>query len=99
LFGKSIEKCIKKIYLLGGFMKILQINSVCGIGSTGQIVLDIHKTLLNSGHESYIAYGRPPVKNCPKAIQIGSKFDVYSHVALTRIFDFYVDLFQNVQNT
>lgn len=68
-------------------MKILQINSVCGRGSTGRIVLDIHKALIENGHESYIAYGRPPTIGCPDAIKIGTKIDLYTHVLKTRIFD------------
>ncbi|GBF12468.1 glycosyltransferase [Tepidibacillus sp. HK-1] len=68
-------------------MKVLQINSVCGIGSTGRIVTDIHNILIEQGHESYIAYGRDLSKNCDTSIKIGSKIDNYSHVALTRIFD------------
>ncbi len=68
-------------------MKVLQINAVCGRGSTGRIVLNIHKTLLQMGHESYVAYGRPPAIGCPEAIRIGSKLDLYSHVLLTRVFD------------
>jgi glycosyltransferase involved in cell wall biosynthesis len=68
-------------------MRVLQINTVCGRGSTGRIVLDIHKTLLQMGYESYVAYGRPPAIDCLGAIKIGSKFDLYSHVLLTRFFD------------
>ena len=68
-------------------MKVLQINSVCGIGSTGRIATDIHQILLEHGHESYIAYGRGDAINCENVIQIGNKFDNYSHVALTRILD------------
>lgn len=68
-------------------MRILQINSVCGRTSTGRIVLNIHKTLLQMGHESYVAYGRPPAMGCPDAIRIGSKLNLYAHVALTRLFD------------
>ena len=68
-------------------MKVLQINSVCGIGSTGRIATDIHNKLIEQGHESYIAYGRDLPKNCNNAIRIGSKTDNYSHVAKTRIFD------------
>lgn len=68
-------------------MKVLQINSVCGIGSTGRIVTDIHNILIEQGHESYIAYGRDLPKNCDTPIKIGSKLDNYKHVALTRIFD------------
>jgi len=68
-------------------MKILQINSVCGIGSTGRIATDIHNILIEQGHESYIAYGRDLPKNCDNAIRIGTKIDNYTHVAKTRLFD------------
>jgi len=68
-------------------VKVLQINSVCGIGSTGRIVTDLHNILSKSGHESYIAYGRDVPINCDKPIRIGSKYDNYSHVAITRILD------------
>lgn len=39
-------------------MKILLINSVCGYGSTGRIVIDLAKTYLAHGHQCIIAYGR-----------------------------------------
>jgi glycosyltransferase involved in cell wall biosynthesis len=68
-------------------MKVLQINSVCGIGSTGRITTDIHNILIDQGHESYIAYGRDLPKNCDNAIRIGTKLDNYAHVAKTRVFD------------
>tara|TARA_R110001606_G_scaffold24223_3_gene80431 strand:- start:9556 stop:10785 length:1230 start_codon:yes stop_codon:yes gene_type:complete len=38
-------------------MKICQINSVYAQGSTGKIVQDIHNTLIERGHESYVIYG------------------------------------------
>lgn len=68
-------------------VRVLQINSVCGIGSTGRIATDIHQVLKEQGHESYIAFGRDEPKNCDSVIRIGSKWDVYRHVALTRVFD------------
>lgn len=68
-------------------MKVLQINSVCGIGSTGRIVLDIHQILNERGYNSYIAYGRRKSKDCKNTIRIGNNLDIYKHVALTRIFD------------
>ena len=68
-------------------MKVLQINSVCGIGSTGRIATDIHSILIERGHESFIAYGRDLPKNCENAIRIGTKIDNYTHVAKTRLFD------------
>lgn len=68
-------------------MKVLQINSVCGVGSTGRIVTDIDKVLRAQGYESYIAYGRDSQSNCDLAIRIGNKFDNYTHALKTRIFD------------
>lgn len=68
-------------------MKVIQINSVCGVGSTGRIALDIHNSLTEQGHESFIAYGKEPAKGCDKAIRIGSDLDVNIHGLYTRIFD------------
>lgn len=68
-------------------MKVLQINSVCGIGSTGRIATDIHQMLVEQGHESSIAYGRGLSMNCDNPIKIGTKCDNYVHVALTRVAD------------
>lgn len=68
-------------------MKVIQINSVCGIGSTGRIATDIHNILIEQGHESYIAYGRGTARNCDKTIKIGNQYDIYAHVVLTRICD------------
>ena len=67
-------------------MKVLQINTVCGVGSVGRIVRQIHEALQEKGHESYIAYGRKPL-GCDGAIRIGEDLDVYFHVFLTRVFD------------
>lgn len=39
-------------------MKILFINSVCGIGSTGKIVVDLAREAAKQGHQCWIAYGR-----------------------------------------
>lgn len=68
-------------------MKVLQINSVCGIGSTGRIATDIHNILIEQGHESHIAYGRDLPKNCENTIRIGTKLDNYTHVLKTRVLD------------
>jgi len=67
-------------------LKVLQINTVCGVGSVGRIVRQIHEALREKGHESYIAYGRKPL-GCDGAIRIGEDLDVYFHVFLTRVFD------------
>jgi hypothetical protein len=39
-------------------MKVLLVNSVCGVGSTGRIVTDIYNLLKSNGHDCIIAYGR-----------------------------------------
>ena len=77
------------IGLFGGNikMKVLQINTVCGRGSTGRIATDIHKLLLEQGHESVIAYGRGEAINCDNAIKIGNKIDFYNHTLKTRLLD------------
>ena len=68
-------------------MNILQINSVCGIGSTGRIATDLHFIFLSQGQQSTIAFGRDTAQNCAQTIRIGSKFDNYLHLARTRILD------------
>ena len=42
-------------------MKILMINSVCGIRSTGRICTDLADALTEQGHTVKIAYGREEV--------------------------------------
>ncbi|MFD1031316.1 glycosyltransferase [Metaplanococcus flavidus] len=68
-------------------MKILQVNTFCGIESTGRIAVDIHSVLEEQGHDSFIAYGRDQARNCSNAIKIGGDFNNYVHVALSRTLD------------
>lgn len=68
-------------------MRILQINSVCGYGSTGKICTDIYDLLIGQGHDCCIAYGRNSMQKGYKTIKIGNKFDTYFHVFLTRCLD------------
>ena len=68
-------------------MNILQINSVCGIGSTGRIATDLHAILLSQGHQSTVAFGRDTAKNCKQTIRVGNCIDNYLHVVRTRLFD------------
>ncbi|MBL5982266.1 glycosyl transferase [Petrotoga sp. 8T1HF07.NaAc.6.1] len=68
-------------------MKALQINTVCGTGSTGRIASDIHKMLIEQGHESVVAYGRGTAYNCDNTIKIGNNLDFYIHALKTRILD------------
>lgn len=70
-------------------MKVLQINSVCGIRSTGRIVTELADELVKQGNECKIAYGREIVPNKYKdiSIHIGNQRDLLFHVLQTRIFD------------
>jgi len=68
-------------------VKVLQINTVCGTGSTGRIAVDIHKMLIEQGHESIVAYGRGTAHNCENTIKIGNNLDFYRHALKTRILD------------
>lgn len=70
-------------------MRILFVNSVCGVGSTGRICCDLADKLTAEGNECKIAYGRGkvPVEYTKYAYKIGSFIDVYWHVLMTRLFD------------
>ena len=62
-------------------MKVLLINVVCGIRSTGRICTDIATFLESEGHEVKIAYGREsvPVEFQKYAIKIGTSYDIVVH--------------------
>ena len=70
-------------------MKILMINSVCGIRSTGRICTDLADVLTAQGHECKIAYGREtvPEKYKKYAVRIGNDLDVNMHALKSRAFD------------
>ncbi|MCL2365846.1 MAG: glycosyltransferase [Oscillospiraceae bacterium] len=70
-------------------MKILQINTVCGVGSTGRIAADLYKIAANHGHVCKIAYGRGQALGVARddLIKIGSHAGVYHHVLMSRLTD------------
>ncbi len=68
-------------------MRVLQINSVCGYGSTGRITTDLYKVLEEQGHECLIAYGRGTAPEGINSYKIGTNLDNYLHVARTRLID------------
>lgn len=70
-------------------MKILMVNVVCGIRSTGRICTDLATVLEKRGHEVKIAYGRESVpKEFQKyAVRIGNETDVKFHGMKARLFD------------
>lgn len=70
-------------------MKILMINVVCGIRSTGRICTDLAETLNERGHQVKIIYGREevPEKFQKYALKMGSDFSVNMHAVKARLFD------------
>lgn len=71
-------------------MRVLMINSVCGIRSTGRICTDLAQQLEQDGHEVKIAYGRVedvPEKFKKYAVRIGSDKDLKLHAIRTRVLD------------
>ena len=68
-------------------MKILQINSVCGFGSTGRIAAQIQKTVEQNGGEGIIAFGRGEAPDGVNSYKINSDIDVKIHGVLSRITD------------
>ncbi|MCG7421118.1 glycosyltransferase [Macrococcus epidermidis] len=67
-------------------MKVLQINSYEGVGSTGRIASGIQQIVRENGHEFLNCYGRKSNKT-KDSIKIGDNIDIYKHVIATRVFD------------
>lgn len=61
-------------------MRVVQINSVCGRGSTGRIAVDIARQLEQQGHECYIAYGHGTT-DYEKSYRIGGRWGHLWHNA------------------
>lgn len=73
-------------------MKLLLINTVCGIRSTGRICGEIAKKYEAKGWDVRIGYGRVPgvPEWCRKwAVRIGSSFSVYLHALIVRFWGDY----------
>lgn len=71
-------------------MKIVQINSVCGVTGTGRIVADLYDSTVGAGHECLIAYGEHKYHNQPgtrEHVEIGTMNDCRWHALMTRFFD------------
>lgn len=64
-------------------MKVLQINSVCGTGSTGRIAVQISDYLNQKEVENYIAYGFGKSER-PNTFCFGNKLDAHLHSFLSR---------------
>lgn len=64
-------------------MKVLQINSVCGKGSTGRIVVQISDYLNRHGVDNYIAYGFGK-SDRPNTFCFGNSMDAHLHSFMSR---------------
>lgn len=69
-------------------MRILQINSLCDMGSTGRIAADMCREHINNGDEAVLAYGRGGKTNAEfPSVRIGTDIDFFGHIFMTRLFD------------
>lgn len=70
-------------------MRVLLINSVCGIRSTGRIVAGIAEKYMSEGHECRIAYGREtaPQKYQNISYKIATRLDVKINAFKARLWD------------
>ncbi|NDC29366.1 MAG: glycosyltransferase [Bacteroidetes bacterium] len=68
-------------------MKLLQINSTLGVGSTGRITEDLGAFVIANYGESTVAFGRRARKSKSQTLKIGSKLHQLNHLVNTRAFD------------
>ena len=67
-------------------MKVVQINSECGKGSTGKIVTAISDLLFEKGIENYIFYSGNHKSTYHRGIMIQKKAGIRIHQILSRVF-------------
>lgn len=63
-------------------MKIVQINTVCGTGSTGKIAADLYYIAEKAGDTPFIAYGRGTSPKEINSFKIGNPIDFMHHVLI-----------------
>lgn len=68
-------------------MKIVQINTVLNVGSTGRICENIGDIVIEKGGDSYIVFGRDASESNSKAIKIGNFVSKLIHFLGTKIWD------------
>ena len=69
-------------------MKIVQINSVCGSGSTGKICVAVSELLNSRGTENYVMYACG-VSNYPQGVRYMSAFEVKVQALKSKLFGNY----------
>lgn len=70
-----------------GKIKIFRITTEINRSSIGRTTEQIGQLIINEGWESYIAWGRTDGKSTSHKIRIGSKWSVWLHGLITRLFD------------
>lgn len=66
-------------------MKVLQINAVYNLSSTGRTTTELHKALLENGIDSYVAYADTDKPDDENLYHIGSPVDKKIHALMSRI--------------
>jgi len=66
-------------------MKVLQINAVNSIASTGRNASELSEYLIKNGHGCVVAYSKGPSVNPEYEYKIGGNFDTKLHGLLSRI--------------
>lgn len=66
-------------------MKVLQINTVCGHGSTGRNCTELAQVLSAEGHECHIAYGQGTT-SYKNSYKIGTRIENHLHNVCSRLF-------------
>ena len=66
-------------------MKVMLINSVYGVGSTGKIVKDLYDQINSAGDQAVVCYGRGKDVEDANVIKICSDLSFYSHAAFSRV--------------
>ena len=68
-------------------MKVLFVNLVYGVGSTGKIIADMMEVLKRSGHDARVLYGAGEKSDDPDAVRVSGKPGYYFHNAVSRFTD------------
>ena len=68
-------------------MKVLFVNLVYGVGSTGKIIADMMEVLKRSGHDAKALYGTGEKSDDPDAVRVSGKPGYYFHNAISRFTD------------
>ena len=63
-------------------IKIVQINTVYGTGSTGKIMASLHKIAQKEGFDMYASYGRGNAASDIHEYKIGNHLDFFQHVLI-----------------